>query len=126
MSRENKRQIKKDNGEIVEITDEEFQDVVEVFKILSNWDKELFLEAYNGSKIKLKLLLPEIVKQYVDKYIFISIMVKEEVQTKHYDVYYKLEKVKLLSSKKKGEELVVEGMDGKPIEIENRRVFFEA
>lgn len=125
MSREKVRQFKKDNGEVVEMTEHEFQQVVEFFKILSNWDKELFIEAFNGSKIKLKLLIPNIVKKYIGKYVFISIMVKEEIQAKHFDVYYKLEKVKLLSSKKKGEVLAIEGVDGKSIEIDNRRVFFE-
>lgn len=118
------RQFKMDNGEVVKITEEEFQNVVDFFKILSNWDKELFFEAFSGSNVKLKALSPQLAKQFVGKHILIAIIVKEEIQTKHYDVYYKLEKVKLLSSKKKGEELTIEGLDGKPIEIENRRVFF--
>lgn len=124
-SKSKKRQFKMDNGEVVKITEEEFQNVVDFFKILSNWDKELFFEAFSGLKVKLKVLSPEIAKQFVGKHILVAIMVKEEIQTKHYDVYYKLEKVKLLSSKKKGEELTVEGVSGKPIEIENRRVFFD-
>lgn len=124
-SKSKTRQFKKDNGEIVRITEEEFQNVVDFFKILSNWDKDLFLETFNGSKLRLKVLRPELATQFVGKQVFVAIFVKEEVQAKHYDVYYKLEKVKLLSLKKKGEELTIQGLDGKPIEIENRRVFFE-
>ncbi len=126
VNKEKARQFKKDNGEIAKLTEDEFQQVVEVFKILSNWDKDLFLEAYNGAKLKLRILRPEDTKNAVGKEIFVSILVKEEIQTKAFDFYYKLEKVKLLGSAKKGSELTIEGIDGKPIEIENRRVFFQS
>lgn len=125
-SKEQIRQFKKDSGEVVEMSEEEFQQIVDVFKILSNWDKELFLEAYNGAKLKLRILRPEDAKKAVGKDIFVSILVKEEIQTKAFDFYYKLEKVKLLGAAKKGSELRIEGIDGKPIAIENRRVFFES
>ncbi|MEQ1723475.1 MAG: hypothetical protein ABL930_09885 [Pseudobdellovibrio sp.] len=124
-SNEIKRQIKKDNGEVVEITEEEFQNVVSLFKLLSDWDKDLFFDAFNGVKLKMRMLKTEDAKKFVGKYVYIAIFVKEEVQTKSYDAYYKLEKVKLLASFKKGEELKIEGIDGKPIEIENRRVFVD-
>lgn len=120
-----KRQFKQDNGEIVEITEEEFKNAVSVFKILSDWDKDLFFDAYNGVKLKMRMLKPEDAKQFVGKHVYIAIFVKEEVQTKFYDTYYKLEKVKLLRSLKKGNELSIEGITGKEIEIENRRVFVE-
>ena len=125
-STEKKRQIKKDNGEVVEITEEEFQNAVDVFKLLSNWDKELFFDTFSGTKLKLRMLKPEDAKQYVGKHVYIAIFVKEEVQTKFYDAYYKLEKVKLLRALKKGHELSIEGINGKDIEIENRRVFVES
>ncbi len=109
----------------VEMTEEEFQRVVDYVKILSNWDKELFVEAYNGTNLKLRILVPEEAKKFVGKYVYISMYVKEEIQSKTYDVYYKLEKVKLCSIAKKGNELTIEGLDGKAIEIVNRRVFVE-
>ena len=119
------REMKLKNGEIVKLTEEEFQNVVSVFKILADTDQRIMMEAVNGSQIKLGRLLPDKLKNHIGKEIFVAVAVKEEIQLKHWDFYYKLERVKLLGLNRKTKEIRIETPRKESIEIEPRGIFIE-
>ncbi|HEX7676210.1 MAG TPA: hypothetical protein VF412_18680 [Bdellovibrio sp.] len=124
--RTDEREFKIENGDVIKLTEEELQRVVDVFKLLSSMDNKIMMEAVNGSKVDLARLGPEKVKDYVGKYIFVAITVKEQVQLKHWDFYYKLERVKLLGIDRKTKNIRIEMQGKKSIEIEPRGIFVEA
>lgn len=124
-NRTTEREMKLENGEVIKVTEEEFQNVANVFKILAETDQRIMMEAVNGSKVKLARIGQEKVKDYVGKDIFVAIVVKEEVQLKQWDFYYKLEKVKLKGLNRKTNEVRVETPAGQSIEIEPRGIFAE-
>lgn len=119
------RETKTTNGEILGLTKEEFDRVVDVFKTLRKWDDELLITAVNGMQIKLKRPTENSLKNYVGKHIFIALRVREEIQSQEWDHYYKLEKVMLTSWSEKADRLKVHGRNGKLFEIEPRGVFVE-
>ncbi len=124
-SKQQKREFKIENGEIIRLSEEELESAVNVFQILRKCDNHLLLEALNGSKIKLRRLMDEEIKIYVGVPIFIAIHVKEEIQMKHWDFYYKLEKVTLDSYSVKTKLCSIKTHRQDKIEIEARNIFVE-
>ncbi|MEQ1723479.1 MAG: hypothetical protein ABL930_09905 [Pseudobdellovibrio sp.] len=122
---EKKRILKKENGEIVTIQEADFQKFVDSFRILEDWDKEVFFDSSNGQKLKVRRLKSENANQYAGKHVYISIFIKEQIQGNFYDAYYKLEKVKVRRVLSNGGKLVITGIDGREIQIENLMVFVE-
>ena len=124
-NRTTEREMKLENGDIIKITEQEFQNVVDVFKMLTKTDHKIMMEAVNGSKIKLAKVESEKVKDFVGKDVFIAVTVKEQVQLKHWDFYYKLERVKLLGINRKTKEVRIETPSGESVELESRGIFVE-
>lgn len=124
-NRTHDREMKIEIGDIIKMTEQEFQNVVDLFKMLADADRKIMMEAVNGSKTRLGKLGAEKFKDYIGKDIFIAIAVKEELQTKQWDFYYKLEKVKLLGVNRKTKELRIETTRKENVEIEPRDIFIE-
>lgn len=125
MSKTNLREYKKENGEVIKLTEEEFARVVDVFKILLEQDQKLIKEALNGSKLELKPIPLSKIKDHVGKNIFVAIQVKEEIQSNFYDFYYKLESVKLENYNSKDQLLRIKTYSDLSAKIEPRGIFFQ-
>jgi len=119
------REMKLTNGDAVIITEEEFQRVVEVFKMLRDTDRRIILEAVNGSKVNLVPLFPDNVRQHIGKKIWVAIQVKEELQGQNWDFYYKLERVTLDGVDRNTKLLIVKTLNNWELKIETRGVFLE-
>lgn len=112
-----------ENNEAIKLTPDELQQVVDYFSTLRKWDNELFHDTFNNAKIKLRPLFIDELKDFIGKKIWIAVTVKETVQMKDWDFYYKLETTVLKKVNKKLNTVIIEDPTNKEMEIEVRRLF---